>query len=82
LASTPAIGVPKFSCSGDFTLSNPRRFGNGPGDFDAVDVVLESTRLDFLLESHEDPNNPNVHLGVFGSVLLFSGVDDIVKEET
>jgi len=52
-------------------------------DFDPVEFVLEYTRLVFLPESQLDPNNPSPHPavfgGVFGSVLLLSGVEGIVS---
>ena len=98
LSSDPAVGVAKVTWSGDWTLLNPSRFWNGLGDgntralvpiccdFDPVEFVPEYTRLVFLPESQLDPNNPSPHPavfgGVFGSVLLLSGVEDIVSTST
>jgi hypothetical protein len=73
--------------SGEWTALNPSRFWNGFGDgrsdaFDAVEPVLESTWLVFLLDSHVDPNNawdhPKVLGGVVGLLFLFLGVEDMV----
>jgi len=79
--------------SGELIALNPSRFWNGFGDgrggafldFDAVESVLDSTRLVFLLDIQLEPNNfcvhPSVWGGVFGFLLLFSGVDDMVLQK-
>ena len=80
-------GVVAFPCSGEGTELKPSKFWNGLGDgrffdFDAVEPVLESTWLGFLLEKTE--NKADVHPIVAGGVegLLFwlLGVEDMVEQ--